>query len=202
MPRIGAGPKSARRGRGKKLLPEQRDAIVAMMAERSPGGGTKGVEVVARMFGVHRATVRRLASRGEGLDGERVAAIRRTLPNTATVLAAAHAEQALRTVATDPGSSVKSTFGMKLALEGAGLARPQAAQPGVQVLAFVQQLTVGGPPERAENEQRGLAGGSPPARGGDREAGRVGGAGGAAGEDPLGLLAGQGVIEATVEAEP
>lgn len=147
MPRIGAGPKSARRGRGKKLLPEQRDAIVAMMAERSrgAGGATKGAEVVARMFGVHRQTVRRLASRGEGLDGERVAAIRRTLPNTATVLAAAHAEQAMRTVATDPGSSVKSTFGMKLALEGAGLARPQAAQPGVQVLAFVQQLTVGGP---------------------------------------------------------
>lgn len=144
MPRVGAGPKTARRGRGKKLLPEQRDAIVALMAERPPGGGTKGVELVARMFGVHRATVRRLASRGEGLDGERVAAIRRTLPNTATVLAAAHAEQAMRTVASDPGSSVKSTFGMKLALEGAGLARPQAAQPGVQVLAFVQQLTVGG----------------------------------------------------------
>lgn len=97
---------------------------------------------VARQFGLDVKTVRKLAADITDIDRESLQRIKTAMPGLGLMVAAGHAMNALSRMGDDPDGAVKSTFGMKLAVEAGRLAAPQAEAPGRAVLAFVQNLAV------------------------------------------------------------
>lgn len=123
-------------GRGSHLSQKERTEIAALMLE----GEKKSA--IARKYDIRREAVERLARRMGEIDMTQVAAIKSGLPSLMSILAAAHATEALERAHSDPATAVKSTFGAKLALESNRLSSPMADSPGKVMMNFISQLDV------------------------------------------------------------
>lgn len=109
--------------------------------------GGEGTMAVARRYGVDKATVARLSSNLDALDGPHVARIRRGLASMMTLLAAAHAEESLQQASSNPASASRSMLSAKLATDALRNMGEWTDAPGLVVLAYVGRGVGGGATE-------------------------------------------------------
>ena len=141
MPRPSAKFK-LRKGKG---IPEGVSNSIAALAVQ----GETPFPDIARDYGVDITVVKRIASTVRGIDPAEVITLRAALPSLMTILATAHALEALRRAESDPTTAAKSTFAAKLAVEAGRISLPAADRPGVQILAYVNTLNAPPPLEGA-----------------------------------------------------
>jgi len=139
------GEKPDRLGRRLKTRRYPKGAIppgveVAVAADCLTSDAAPSHQELAAQYGVSPREVDRIASIITGLDLETVARLKGGSADLLAVLAAKHTLQALKTAENDPGSSVKSTFGAKLATEARRLYLPEGeGRPG-GIVAFIGSL--------------------------------------------------------------
>jgi hypothetical protein len=138
--------------KGKALPPGVKAAAVA---DQLAGG--RSLAQTAEKYGIDVTVVKKLATNISSVDREEVSRIATGLPRLYSLIAAEFGLAALDQLrGGDPSGATKLVFGSKLAVEAGKIAGPAADAPGVQMLAFIQSLTVtapavpGGEPPRGE----------------------------------------------------